>query len=388
MKSKLPLSKSLCLLAITLSIVSVSLPVHAKPKVKTQYPLIENAQRKVIFAPGDAGSKFYRIPAIVTAMNGDLVATIDARKKSRADLQHVRDIDIAIRRSSDNGDTWSEIEFLTNFPDGQVGSDPSLIVDKITGKIFCFYNYLDHDLPINKNRPSRVAVNYRYYVQSSDDHGKTWSKPKDIREDILPKGVKDRAFVFVTSGRGMQTQSGTLIHTLCHVGKGGYLFGSKDHGKSWKALKTKRFSPANENKFVELNDGTWMINARNNRSKYRYVHISNNKGKTWKGYIDKNLPDPGCNGEPMVYTLKRDGYKKNRLLFVNSHSQKGRKNLVLSLSYDDGKTWKYKKCIEKGASGYACLTICKNGDIGIFFENGKKMTFVSDHSLPVPKRMP
>jgi sialidase-1 len=348
----------------------------AQAETKTDYPLIENAFRKDIFEPGQAGSKFYRIPAIVTAMNGDLVAVIDARRKSTADMQHVRDIDIAIRRSSDNGNTWTETEFVTDFPDGQVGSDPALIVDKQTGEIFCFYNYLDHDLEINKTRPSRTAVNYRHYVQSSKDHGKTWSKPKDIRDDIMPKGVKERDFVFITSGSGVQTSSGALIHTICHVGKGGYLFGSNDHGKTWKALETASYAPANENKFLELSDGRWMINARSNGNKARYIHVSKDKGKSWESYKDTNLPDPGCNAEPIIYTLKMDGYAKNRLLFVNSHSTKGRKNLVLSLSYDDGKTWTHKKCLEKGAAGYSTITICKNGDIGIFFENGKKMKFV------------
>jgi len=345
-------------------------------ETKTDYPLIENAHRQVIFAPGQAGSKFYRIPAIVTATNGDLVAVIDARRKSPADLQHIRDIDIAIRRSSDNGNTWTTTEFVTEFPDGKVGSDPALIVDKTTGEIFCFYNYLDHDLEINKTRPSKVAVNYRHYVQSSKDHGKTWSEPKDIRDDIMPKHVKARDFVFITSGRGTQTSSGALIHTICHVGKGGYLFGSNDHGKTWKALKTKMYAPANENKFLELSDGTWMINARSNGNKARYIHVSKDKGKTWKSHKDLDLPDPGCNAEPILYTTTKDGYAKNRLLFVNSHSTKGRKNLVLSLSYDDGKTWTHKKCLEKGAAGYSTITICKNGDIGVFFENGRKMTFV------------
>lgn len=363
--------RTLFLLACSVSTINVS---QAEPR--TDYPLIENAYRKVIFAPGQAGSKYYRIPAIVTAMNGDLVAVIDARRNSAADLQHIRDIDIAIRRSSDNGNTWTETEFVTEFPDGKVGSDAALIVDKTTGEIFCFYNYLDHDLEINKTRPSKTAVNYRYYVQSSKDHGKTWSKPKDIRDDIIPKGVKDRDFVFVTSGRGTQIGSGALIHTLCHVGKGGYLFGSNDHGKTWQALKTKSFAPANENKFLELSDGTWMINARNHKVRYRYIHLSKDKGKTWKSHIDKNLPDPGCNAEPILYTTKKDGYAKNRLLFVNSHSQKGRKNLVLSLSYDDGKTWTHKKCLEKGAAGYSTITICKNGDIGIFYEKGREMTFL------------
>jgi len=91
---------------------------------------------------------------------------------------------------------------------------------------------------------------------------------------------------------------------------------------------------------------------------------------------ETNLPDPGCNAEPLVYTSKKDGYAKDRLLFVNSHSQKGRKNLVLSLSYDNGETWAHKKCLEKGSAAYSAITACRNGDIGIFFENGTKMTFL------------
>lgn len=348
---------------------------HGAPDVTDEIPLINNAYRKVLFAPGQAGSKFYRIPALVTAMNGDLLAVIDARRTNLADLQYVRDIDIAIRRSQDNGKTWTETGFVTAFPDGQVASDPALIVDRITGEIFCFYNFLDHDLEINKTRPSKKAVNYRHYVQSSKDHGKTWSEPRDIRDNILPKGVKERDFVFITSGRGVQTRSGALIHTICHVGKGGYLFGSNDHGKTWQALKSKMFSPADENKFLELSNGEWMINARVGGGT-RYVHRSSNKGKTWRAQRDTNLPDPACNAEAIVYTTKKDGYARNRLLFINAHSANSRQNLVLSISYDDGRTWKFKKCIEKGASGYSSITICKNGDIGIFFENGRKMSFV------------
>jgi sialidase-1 len=342
-----------------------------------EFPMISEVLRKVIFPQGDGGSKYFRIPATITAKNGDLLAVIDARRNTTRDLQHTRNIDIAFKRSSDNGQTWSDIDFITNFPDGEVGSDASLVVERETGKILCFYNYLDHDTKFNKSRPSKTAVNYRYFLQTSDDHGKNWSQPRDIRDEILEDHLTRRDFVFVTSGRGMQTRSGLIIHTVVHVGKAGYLFGSSDQGKTWGALKkASPFSPANESKFVELSDGTWMINARVNGSGYRYVHRSTDQGKSWISKKETNLPDPGCNAELLVYTSKKDGYAKDRLLFVNSHSQKGRKNLVLSISYDNGNTWAFKKCIEKGAAGYSAITACKNGDIGIFFENGTKMTFV------------
>ena len=80
---------------------------------QSKVSLISNAYRKVIFPQGDGGSKYFRIPALITAKNGDLLAVIDARRNTTRDLQHTRNIDIAFKRSSDNGNTWSDIDFIT-----------------------------------------------------------------------------------------------------------------------------------------------------------------------------------------------------------------------------------------------------------------------------------
>ena len=61
----------------------------------------------------------YRIPALVTATNGDLLVAIDERIPSCNDLLGSRDINIVIRRSQDNGHSWSGIERIRDFPDGQ-----------------------------------------------------------------------------------------------------------------------------------------------------------------------------------------------------------------------------------------------------------------------------
>ena len=78
------------------------------------------------------GVSCFRIPAIVTAPNGDLIAAIDERVPSCGDLKWSKDINIVIRRSRDNGQTWSDIETVADFPYGKSASDPSMIVDKIT----------------------------------------------------------------------------------------------------------------------------------------------------------------------------------------------------------------------------------------------------------------
>ena len=337
-------------------------PPKPKPNPYVATEKIRNIiDSKALFISGTENTHTFRIPAIITAPNGDLIACCDARRKSRADLIWVRDIDIVIKRSSDNGKTWTDMEVVCDFGDGRPASDPSFIVDKTTGEIFCFYNFMDQD-----NAPKE----FRLWYQSSKDNGKTWGKPRDITDDISHKDWK-MDFKFITSGRGIQTQDGELLHTLVNLKRGLHIFGSKDHGKTWGYYPAP-IKPANESKIIQLADGNLMVNCRHNGKGQRYIHTSNDHGKTWTGYKDMTLPDPGCNGAILRYTSIKDGYKKNRLLFVNASSVKGRKNLAVRISYDEGKTWSKGKVVDEGASAYSDITICKDGTIGILYEPGYK----------------
>lgn len=308
------------------------------------------------------GVSCYRIPSIVTAPNGDLVAAIDERVPHCGDLMYSKDINIVVKRSSDNGKTWTEMETAVDFPFGRSASDPSMIVDEDTKEIIMFYNYMDLDKEKN--------IFYLHYVKSSDN-GKTWSEPVDITEQIAkPEWKKD--FKFITSGRGFQTEDGTLIHTMVRprVKNGLRVFKSEDHGASWELIDTP-VGPANESKIIELSDGAWMINSRANGKGMRYVHISRDRGMTWESNPAPELIDPGCNGAIIAYPKKNWFDKKNRLIFSNAKSVKGRKNLAVRISYDDGKTWSEGKTIYEGGSAYSDLTVLENGEIGVFFEKDK-----------------
>jgi sialidase-1 len=211
------------------------------------------------------------------------------------------------------------------------------------------------------NLKTEKDVYYLKYISSTDD-GKTWSSPKDISTQIIkPKNKKD--FQFITSGNGIQVSSGKLLHTLVNLNKGLYIFGSDDHGKSWYVIDNP-INPADESKIIELSDGSWMVNSRVNKLGKRYIHISNDEGKTWKSNIDSTLIDPGCNASLIKYNYE----DKNILIFSNAKSKSERKNMTIRLSYDEGKTWSEEKTIYKGSSAYSSLTILQNGDIGLFFE--------------------
>jgi sialidase-1 len=213
---------------------------------------------------------------------------------------------------------------------------------------------------------NEINVYYLHYVKSADN-GKTWSKPVDITSQIAKPEWKND-FKFITSGTGIFTRTGKLLHCLVNLNRGLYVFGSNDHGKSWYFIDTP-IKPADESKMVELVDGSWMINSRvNDKKGIRYVHVSGDEGKTWESHPESALIDPGCNGSIIRYTSINDGYKKNRLLFANAKMGNGRKNMTVRISYDEGKTWSEGKTIYPGSSAYSCLTILKNGDIGLFFE--------------------
>jgi sialidase-1 len=310
----------------------------------------------------------YRIPSLITANNGDLIAAIDERVPSCGDLKWSNDINIVIRRSSDNGKTWSAIERIVDFPEGQSASDPSMILDKTTGEIFMFYNFMDLDKELNV---------FYFHVIKSNDHGKTWSQPKDITSQISkPEWHND--FKFITSGRGIQTASGTLLHCLVNLQNGMHVFGSKDHGQSWFLIDTP-LEPADESKIVELSDNTWMVNSRINDKGHRYVFNSLDEGKTWTSKSEIALSDPSCNASIISYTFTENGKEKQVLIFTNANSETKRENMTVKLSYDDGNTWTKGKTIYQGRSAYSSLTILENGNIGLFFEKDdyKQNVFVS-----------
>lgn len=310
-----------------------------------------------IFTSGTNNTHTFRIPSLVTAPNGDLIAAIDARRDNSRDLIWVRNIDIVIKRSSNNGTSWGPMEVVADFPDGEAASDPSMIVNKITGEIFLFYNYMNQD--------TAPKIFYLHVIKSKDN-GKTWSKHQDITSQITrPEWYKD--FKFITSGRGIQLGNGGLRHCMVNLESGLHLFGSDDHGKTW-FFKDLPIKPANESKVIELMDGSLMINARQNGSGSRQIHISRDEGNSWKSYNDTILVDPGCNGSIIRYTSIEHGFSKNRLLFSNAKSEKGRKNLNVRISYDEGKTWSEGKTINPGSSAYSSLTILNDGSIGVFYE--------------------
>jgi sialidase-1 len=63
-------------------------------------------------------------------------------------------------------------------------------------------------------------------------------------------------------------------------------------------------------------------------------------------------------------------HPSGKLLFSNPNNPSKRIGMTIRTSADDGKTWSAGKLLDPAFSMYSCLTILKDGRIGMLYESG------------------
>ena len=316
-----------------------------------------------VFVSGEDGVCEYRIPALVVTNEGTLVAVCDARVDRRGDAPN--NIDLVMKRSFDNGKTWSPLQVIRRYPGDEAACDPCALVDRDTGAIWIFYDYAIPDADLPERR--KLVL----HVISSRDDGETWSEPVDLIAALQPPvGMR----LLAGPGMGIQMHSGRLVApiycrhitgepSICHV------VYSDDHGETWQ-IGAGVGTQVNEAQVVELSDGSLMINMRRADERLcRSVATSNDGGESWsEPRHDETLIDPHCQASFVRLTDSRDAGSLSRLLFANCASAEARVNGTVRLSYDEGLTWPVAKTIYDGEFAYCCLTVLPDDTIGLLYE--------------------
>ena len=131
-----------------------------------------------LFVSGTEGYNTYRIPALVVSNKGTILAFCEARKNAGSDTD---DIDLALKRSFDNGQTWEPMRIIVDYGPNVAGN-PAPVVDRDTGVIWLLFckNLADgpEGMIIAGEAPRTV------WVTSSADDGVTWAEPKEINGDV------------------------------------------------------------------------------------------------------------------------------------------------------------------------------------------------------------
>jgi len=354
------------------------------------------ANQVPVFESGKDGYKSFRIPAIIKLSNNDLLAFCEGRVNSSSDFGN---IDIVMKRSKDNGHTWSAITILANYDSLQAGN-PAPVVDKTDpafpqGKIFLFFNTGNNfEGEVRKG----LGVREVWYI-SSIDNGLTWSKgvnittqthrPNQPKVNTLYNFKEDWRSYANTPGHALQITRGLYkgrIFVSANHSMGApknhfedyyaHAYYSDDHGKTFKLTESVNIPGSNESTAAEISNNGIMFNARNQKGdiKARIIAISHNGGSQWDTtYFDKQLPDPVCEG-----SILNIGFKNNKhlLAFSNAADIKNRNNLTLRISEDEGVTWKKNIVVDNAVdpklmsnnSAYSDIVLMNKNNIGILYE--------------------
>ncbi|TWT78079.1 Sialidase precursor [Posidoniimonas polymericola] len=357
------------LAATQLLALTAVIPIGAAEPSATEGP-----STTTVYRAGQDGYHTYRIPTLIRATNGDLLAFAEGRKNGQADDG---DIDIVLKRSSDGGTSWSDQQVLQDEWDAPTSDvffgNPTPVVDSS-----------------DPDHPGRVWLVFtrnaqRFFTSHSDDHGRTWSDRFEITPQVADPDWKwcvpgPVHAIQLTSG----PRAGRLVIPCDHRsrstdGWGSHLIYSDDHGQSWQIgarETTELSSPLHPNECfaLELPDGRLYINTRDQHGSdpaTRAVTYSEDAGDSFVGPFqpDRLLRSPVVQNSAI--TLQDDD---GPLILYSgpSHANK-RVGLMLRISRDNGASWSRHCVISPGTAAYSDLTPLDNNRVGLIYETGESL---------------
>lgn len=321
--------------------------VYMKLDIRTPEPAFD------VFPTLTTSAIPYRIPAIATAQNGNIIAVADYRH-SRADIGMATNgrIDLRARISKDNGETWGDIFDViqgkgaagidSSNNDMYVGfGDPAIVADRESSRVLVISCSGNVSFP-NGQRNNHQGIAHFY----SEDNGETWSTPVDRSEHIYAQFDNTQhgpvRAMFVGSGKISQSQYikvGDYYRIYCavlvknvngtHVN---FVLYSDNFGESWTVLGGGEVSPipsgGDEPKADELPDGSVVISSRTTGGRIYNIFSYTNSEKaegSWGTATYSNSSNSGTiavsnstNGEILFVPARRTADDKQVYLALQS----------------------------------------------------------------------
>ena len=383
--------------------------VYLKLDIRTPEPAFD------VFPTMTTNDIPYRIPAIATAKNGNIIAVADYRH-SRADIGMATNgrIDLRARISTDNGETWGEIFDIIQGKgangidpsnnDMYVGfGDPAIVADRESDRVLVISCSGNVSFP-NGQRNNHQGIAHFY----SEDCGETWSTPVDRAEHIYAQFDNTQhgpvRAMFVGSGKISQSQYikvGDYYRIYCavlvknvngtHVN---FVLYSDNFGESWTVLGGGEVSPipsgGDEPKADELPDGSVIISSRTTGGRiyniFTYTDCKKAEG-SWGTSKYSNSNNNGTiavsnstNGEIMFVPAKRTADDKKVYLALQSVPLgSGRANV--GIYYKELETledfitpeaiaadWDGRHQSSYLAGAYSTMTLQHDNNIGFLYE--------------------
>ena len=341
----------------------------------------------------------FRIPGTIVAADGSILLFAEGRRGDGSDPRRDEDapIDLVMRRSTDQGQTWEPLVVIESGfrPDGGRldFADPTPVLDATTGTVFLLYGQWPDIAPItvaHGQAPDSEQGNHVVWVRSSSDHGKTWSDRRQVVYPDEPDETSDGLYWRQAEpgpGSGIQLRwqdpgSDADSRLLVPAKRSGsetpdgpvtvrpFAYYSDDHGATWHVGGVTAGPDANEDEIVELADGRILLDARQNSGDFRRRHLSSDGGITWGADRPDSIPITPVDGSMIRYSATRDGHDRDRILFSGPRGEGGldRNNITVWTSYDEGKTFVNPVTFNHGFAAYSVLQRLSDGTVGLVVE--------------------
>ncbi|MEU5432370.1 sialidase family protein [Streptomyces sp. NPDC020719] len=367
------------MLALAVAAVAV---LFAGPVASASGPLVSSralvGAEQVLFRSGVGGYGCYRIPALVKTRAGSLLAFAEGRKSPTCADRG--DIDLVMRRSTDDGRTWGPAHVvLEGSPDDPTApytrGNPAPVVDRASGNVFLL-STSNEATPTGPRLP---------WVQRSDDDGVSWSRPR-----ALPTFSGAHTGWFATGpSHGVQLTEGPHTGRLV-VGAhqnprsgtryAGVLY-SDDHGATWRASSTANSYVAGsvnpgEVSVAELPGGSVYLASRNEiggSADHRTRAVSADGGTTVPAStVVSGLITPEVQGSALTLRQTYQRTPGDTMIFSAPSDPSDRKLMRIRYSTDRGTTWTAAPngLISNDRASYSDLAELDTGEIALLYEGG------------------
>lgn len=371
------------------SLLLVAVPVWADDKPRHAASLVFPLDKQHNHAPG-----------IVECPNGDLLVSWYRGSGERT----ADDVAVLGARKKAGADKWGEAFQLADTP-GFPDCNTTMHIDR-HGKLWLFWPVILANSWESCLTHYRVSSDYQKDGVKWEWQGDIPLKPKDFEavmtrefevwqkqvagftlpKALTPEFVKQRVSDKLLSRLGWQPRckptvlkSGRILLPLySDTYSAGLMAISDDDGKTWTASAPLAGFGSIQPTVLERKDGTLVAYMREN-GVFKKIRVSESKdqGVTWGSVTSTDLPNPGAGIDAVKLA------SGNWCLVYNDQTQ-GRNSLAVSLSDDEGKTWKWTRHLEKQADGryhYPAVIQGKDGTIhavySYFVTDGKSMKHAS-----------
>jgi sialidase-1 len=342
-------------------------------------------ESSVPYRANTEGYSAFRIPAVVAARSGVLLAFAEGRKGGLSDAG---DIDLVLKRSTDGGCTWGPLQVVYDSGPNTSGNPAPVVT--ASGRVVLLSTYnagtsteaqiMRGEVPAEQSR--------RVFVQHSDDAGATWSAPVEITADAkradwrwyatgpghalrLTRGAhKDRLVVPANHSAAPPAGSADVGTEAKYYGAHDLI--SDDGGATWRIGFVDGtydgYLNSNESTAAELPDGRVYFNAREHNGTApgnRADAYSADGGETLVG--GHYRPQATIAGPVVEGSVLQVGAA---LVYCGPADPAARAAMTLRVSFDGGATFSPGAALSGLPAAYSDLVQVDGGNLGVLYETG------------------